>query len=72
MNYFCELNPIERIEVLAKARILAFFIHGNVDKAIPLKENSSEFVSRYQTAEINDDIISVPLELAVNRSLITS
>ncbi|NOY41363.1 MAG: prolyl oligopeptidase family serine peptidase [Planctomycetes bacterium] len=45
-----ELNPIERIEVLAKARIPAFFIHGDVDKVVPLKENSAEFVKRYQAA----------------------
>jgi len=46
-----DLNPIERIEVLAKARIPAFFIHGKVDKVVPLKENSEEFVKRYQAAD---------------------
>ena len=42
------LNPIERIDVLAKARIPAFFIHGKVDKVVPLKKNSAAFVNRYE------------------------
>ena len=45
-----ELNPVARIEVLAKARIPAALIHGNVDKVVPLKENSAEFVRRYKDA----------------------
>lgn len=46
-----ELNPIERIGVLARARVPAFLIHGKVDKVVPLKENSAEFVKRYQAAD---------------------
>jgi pimeloyl-ACP methyl ester carboxylesterase len=45
-----EFNPIDRIDVLAKARIPAALIHGDVDKVVPLKENSAEFVRRYQSA----------------------
>lgn len=45
-----ELNPIERVRVLAKARIPVAFIHGDVDKVVPLKENSAEFVRRYREA----------------------
>lgn len=45
-----ELNPIERVNVLAKARIPAAIIHGDVDKVVPLKENSAEFVRRYREA----------------------
>ena len=45
-----DLNPIEGVPKLAAARIPVFFIHGDEDKVVPLKENSAEFVSRYRTA----------------------
>jgi dipeptidyl aminopeptidase/acylaminoacyl peptidase len=41
-------NPIARVTVLAKARVPAFFIHGEDDAVVPLKENSAEFVARYK------------------------
>jgi len=44
------LNPIERVSVLAKARIPVAFIHGDVDKVVPLKQNSAEVVRRYREA----------------------
>jgi len=40
----------DRIEVLVKARVPAALIHGDVDKVVPLKQNSAEFVRRYQEA----------------------
>ncbi len=43
-----EFNPIERIAALAKARVPVALIHGDVDKVVPLKENSAELVRRYQ------------------------
>lgn len=43
-------NPIERIKKLAEAKIPATFIHGDQDTVVPLKENSAEFLSRYQAA----------------------
>lgn len=43
-------NPIERIEILARAGVPAFFIHGDDDKVVPLAKNSAEFVRRYQAA----------------------
>jgi alpha-beta hydrolase superfamily lysophospholipase len=46
-----EFNPIEKIEVLAKARIPAALIHGDIDTVVPLRENSAEFVRRYKMAE---------------------
>ncbi len=46
-----ELNPIERIGVLAKHRIPVFLIHGADDKVVPLKANSAEFAARYQAAD---------------------
>jgi alpha-beta hydrolase superfamily lysophospholipase len=45
-----EFNPIERVDVLAKAGIPAALIHGDVDTVVPVGENSSEFVRRYRTA----------------------
>ena len=45
-----ELNPIERVAVLAKHRIPALFIHGDEDSVVPLKENSAAFVARYRAA----------------------
>lgn len=43
-----EHNPIERVGVLAKARVPAFLIHGDEDRVVPLKENSAEFAARYK------------------------
>lgn len=43
-------NPIEKVGVLAKARVPALFIHGEDDEAVPLQENSGEFVARYNAA----------------------
>jgi acetyl esterase/lipase len=42
------LNPIERVDALAKARVPAFLIHGDNDKVVPLKENSAAFAARYK------------------------
>jgi pimeloyl-ACP methyl ester carboxylesterase len=47
-----ELNPIKHIDVLAKARIPAVLIHGDVDKVVPLEQNSAEFVRQYKTAGV--------------------
>lgn len=43
-------NPIERVAVLAKARVPALFIHGDEDTVVPLKANSAEFAARYKAA----------------------
>ena len=43
-----EFNPIARISVLARARVPVVLIHGDVDKVVPLKENSAELVRRYK------------------------
>jgi dipeptidyl aminopeptidase/acylaminoacyl peptidase len=45
-----ELNLIERVGILAKARVPALLIHGDEDKVVPLKENSAEFAARYKAA----------------------
>ena len=51
-----EFNPIERLAPLAQARVPAFFIHGDVDTVVPLKQNSAEFVARYQAAGAADAV----------------
>jgi lysophospholipase L1-like esterase len=45
-----QTNPIERVAPLAKTRVPAFLIHGDADTVVPLKENSAEFVRRYESA----------------------
>jgi pimeloyl-ACP methyl ester carboxylesterase len=51
-----EYNPIERVDVLAKAKIPVLFIHGDEDKIVPLKENSAEFAARYQAAGAGNSV----------------
>ena len=41
-------NPIEKIGVLAKAKIPVFIIHGDTDKVVPLEENSARLMETYQ------------------------
>jgi len=57
-----EFNPIERIAVLAKAKVPVALIHGDVDKVVPLKENSAELVRRYQAAGAGDLVKLIVLE----------
>ncbi len=45
-----ELNPIERIDVLAKSKIPVTIIHGDMDVVVPLQENSAELRRRYEDA----------------------
>lgn len=49
-----ELNPIERIDVLARARIPVKIIHGDIDKVVPLAENSARFQKTYAAAGAGD------------------
>jgi pimeloyl-ACP methyl ester carboxylesterase len=51
-----EHNPIAKIDVLAKARVPVFIIHGDDDKVVPLKENSATLVQRYQEAGAGDAV----------------
>ena len=45
-----DLNPINRIDALARSKVPAFLIHGDEDKVVPLKENSAALVDRYRGA----------------------
>ena len=45
-----ELNPIEGIAALARARVPALIIHGDSDRVVPLEANSAAFVRHYESA----------------------
>lgn len=45
-----ELNPIKRVNVLARAKIPVFLIHGDSDKVVPIGPNSAEFQKQYREA----------------------
>lgn len=45
-----ELNPISRVELLAKAKLPMFLIHGDEDAVVPLKENSAAVADAYKRA----------------------
>ena len=47
-------NPIARVEQLAASKVPAFFIHGDEDVVVPLKENSQEFANIYERAGVKD------------------
>ena len=47
-----ELNPVARLNVLARAGVPAALIHGDLDTVVPLKENSGEFVRAYREAGV--------------------
>jgi pimeloyl-ACP methyl ester carboxylesterase len=55
-------NPIERVASLAKSRVPVFLIHGDVDVVVPLRENSAEFVRRYEAAGAKESIRLVVAE----------
>jgi ankyrin repeat protein len=49
-----EFNPIRRAEVLAKAKIPVFMLHGDADSIIPLHENSAALKKVYYNAGVKD------------------
>lgn len=55
-NRLAELNPIERVGSLARAKIPVCIIHGDEDTVVPLKENSAELLARYQAAGAGDSV----------------
>lgn len=57
-----EYNPIARIDVLAKAKVPVFIIHGDVDNVVPLKENSATLFERYKQANVGDAVELVVVE----------
>ncbi len=57
-----DYNPIARIDVLAKAQVPAFIIHGNDDQVVPIKENSATFADRYQESGAGDFVTLIVAE----------
>jgi hypothetical protein len=57
-----EFNPIKHIEVLARAKIPVFLIHGDSDKVVPLEPNSGEFLNQYKKAGADSLINLIVLE----------
>ena len=51
-----QLNPIARMEAIAKARLPVFIVHGDDDKVVPLKENSGTVLEAYQKAGAESSI----------------
>ncbi|WP_435009318.1 alpha/beta hydrolase family protein [Tundrisphaera lichenicola] len=51
-----DLNPINRVGVLARGEIPVFIIHGDDDKVVPLPDNSAALVKRYQEAGKSDSV----------------
>ncbi len=51
-----EHNPIVKADVLAKARVPVFIIHGDDDKVVPLKESSATLAQRYKEAGAGDAV----------------
>jgi len=49
-----EHNPIAKGDVVAKARIPLFLVHGDVDKLVPLEPNSAALVEHYKKAGAAD------------------
>lgn len=56
-----ELNPIERVAILAKAKIPVYLIHGDDDSVVPFAQNSAEFLNHYKAANAGD---AITLEIA--------
>jgi len=48
------LNPLAKVDRLAKARVPIFIIHGDVDTVVPLEKNSAIVQARYQALGAGD------------------
>lgn len=55
-------NPIARADVLAKAKIPVFIIHGDDDKVVPLEPNSQTLAEVYKKHDAEDAIELVVAE----------
>jgi fermentation-respiration switch protein FrsA (DUF1100 family) len=51
-------NPVDRIDVLAKAKVPLFAIHGDVDQVVPLEANSGAVQAHYKK-------LGAPMELVI-------
>jgi pimeloyl-ACP methyl ester carboxylesterase len=46
-EHLTEHNPIDRLAPLAAERVPILHLHGDVDKLVPLDQNSGELIKRY-------------------------
>ncbi len=57
-----EFNPINRVDILARAKLPTFIIHGHQDTVVPLKENSATFADAYKVAGAESSIKLLVIE----------
>ena len=43
-----EFNPVDNLERMIKAKLPIFIVHGDIDKAVPIKENTLLLKERYE------------------------
>ncbi len=55
-------NPIARIDILAKAKVPVFIIHGDSDKVVPLEPNSAALAKQYEQSNAGElvELVVVP------------
>jgi pimeloyl-ACP methyl ester carboxylesterase len=57
-----QLNPIEQVGALVKAKIPAMFIHGVKDEVVPFEPNVGEFSRRYRAAGAGNFVTVLAIE----------
>jgi pimeloyl-ACP methyl ester carboxylesterase len=43
-----EFNPVDNLDAMIKAKLPIFIVHGDIDKAVPIKENTLLLKERYE------------------------
>jgi hypothetical protein len=51
-----KVNPVARLHVLARAKVPAFFIQGDLDEVVPLEKNTAAFVAAYEANGAKDKV----------------
>ena len=51
-----EFNPIQRMRILAQARIPLALVHGDTDTVVPLPDNSASVARRYEEAGVGSRV----------------
>jgi pimeloyl-ACP methyl ester carboxylesterase len=53
-------NPIDRLAPIAAAKIPILHIHGDIDKIVPIEQNSGEIAKRYKALGGEMELIVIP------------
>ncbi len=53
-------NPVDRLELIAKAKIPILHVHGDADKVVPIEKNSAVILERYRALGGPMELIVVP------------